>query len=301
MAHDAETSPEDGKPMDGDPSTRTRVLFHRWRAGESEAFVSLFKLHQPWLAELIEHSLGAQLRRKVDPEDVAQEVGIRLLSYKPKAEDGALERLRALLRTMMKHVIADQHRHHFGAEMRDAGADVPLPTDSNVGFDGVRDANPSPGGAAERRHDVALARVTFWFVASDKRDLIALRWWYHVPFGELATRFGCEEASLRMRHLRATQEFAGLMARVRTALAKLAPEEFELLEAQTRPALGTDSGIDSRVLAHSRIERFAAFLDALRQVSRLIGEPLNTLPDSWPRCLLTEPPDLPKPPNPPKV
>jgi len=264
----------------------TRAAFERWRAGDVKSGLELFELHHPWLLEQVERHLGAKLRGKVEPEDVAQEVGVRLLVYVPKEEDGAVERFRGLLRLMVQHVITDFHRHFFEAEKRDGGAEVPIASDSRLARDPPRESVASPSGVIQRIHDVTLARVTFWFVEPDKRDLIALRWWYDIPFSDLTRRFGGEEATLRMRHLRATQEFARVMAMVKPALGKLPAEELELLREQASPPISGTSTFDSRVVAHSRIERFAAFLDALRHVAALTGETLRPLPDCWPRCLL---------------
>lgn len=264
---------------------RTRDSFERWRAGDVKSGLELFELHHPWLLEQADRQLSAKLRSRLEPEDVAQIVGMRLLVYVPKPEDGAVDRFRALLRTMVQHVITDEHRR-VEAEKRNPGAEVPLVSDSRLARDPPRDSVASPSGVIQRIHDVTLARVTFWFVEPDKRDLIALRWWYDVPFSDLTRRFGGEEATLRMRHLRATQEFARVMAKVKPALGKLPPDELELLREQASPQIAGTSKFDSRVVAHSRIERFAAFLEALNHVAALTGEALRPLADGWPRVLL---------------
>jgi DNA-directed RNA polymerase specialized sigma24 family protein len=299
MPHDADHAAADDSALDDDAlAALTRALLQRWRGGARSACVELIALHQPWLTAQVEHWLGARLKSRVEPDDIVQKVGIKLLCFEPAAEDGALERFRGLLRTMAMHVIADHHRHHFETQMRDGGEVPLLPEDSSLEQDPALDRTVSPGGAAERRSDVALARVTFWFLAPEKRDLIALRWWYDVPFADLTARFGCEESTLRMRHLRATQDLAAMMARVRTAMQRLKAPAIELLEAQAGLAIKSGSSVDSRVLARSRIDRFAAFLDALQQVADAIGEKLIPLPDSWPRSLLTATPRPPAGPSP---
>jgi len=265
---------------------RTRDSFFRWRAGDVKSGLELFELHHPWLLEQVERQLGAKLRAKVEPEDIAQDVGLRLLVYLPKEEDGAVDRFRGLLRLMVQHVITDKHRQYFEAEKRNGGAEVPIASDSRLARDPPRASVASPSGVIQRIHDVTLARVTFWFVDPEKRDLIALRWWYDVPFSDLTRRFGAEEATLRMRHLRAQEEFARVLAKVKPALGKLPPAELELLREQASPPIAGTSTFDSRVVAHSRIERFAAFLDALHHVAALTGEPLRPLADGWPRVLL---------------
>lgn len=288
MPPDHDASPAHEGPVD-DIVARTAELFRRWRDGDRSACVALFALHKAWIEQHVAHSLGPRLLTRLEPEDIVQEIGIRLLCYEPNAEDGAIERFRGLLRTMTRHVITDEHRYHFDTDKRGSG-EVQLPTDSKLDGDPTLDRVPSPDGKAGRRADVALARVAFWFLPPEKRDVVGLRWWYDVPFADLARRFGCEEATLRMRHLRATQELAVVMAKVRTALQRLPPAARDLLESQAGYAISSGSSVDSRVLARSRIDRFAAFLDALEQVAHSIGEKLIPLPDSWPRTLLAAPP-----------
>src|SRR5262245_52159367 len=94
-------------PDDREADRRTRELFEQWRAEDGTASARLFELHQRWLSALVEREVGAKLRTRVEPADVVQEVGVRLLHYEPKSEDGPLERFRALLRQMTRHVVTD--------------------------------------------------------------------------------------------------------------------------------------------------------------------------------------------------
>ncbi len=279
------TGPGDG---DGD-AARTLELFVRWRGGDDLAAAQLFELHKNFIAAHVVSSLGPKLRTKIEADDVVQDVGICLLRYQPKAEDGAVERFRGLLRTMVSHVITDHHRRLFGAEKRYPGVEHPIISDTGMAHDPPREQASTPSAAFARQQDVALARVTFWFVEPERRDLIALRWWYDTPFSELAERFGADDAAMRMRHLRATQEFGRVLTKVKAALAQLPTAEADLLAEESSGPPGATASVDSRVLAHSRVTRFASFLAVLRKVATLIGEPLHPLADGWPRILRTVP------------
>ncbi|MBM4016109.1 MAG: hypothetical protein FJ293_14255 [Planctomycetes bacterium] len=175
MPQDADAAAADSALDDDALGARTRELLQQWRAGARSACVELISLHLPWLTRQVEPWLGAKLRTRVEPDDIVQEVGIKLLCFESAAEDGALERFRGLLRTMARHVIADHHRHHFETDKRDGGAVPLLLEDSIYAQNPAIDCAPSPADAADRRSDVALARVTFWFLPAEKRDLIALR------------------------------------------------------------------------------------------------------------------------------
>lgn len=266
--------------------SRTRELFVKWRGGDDLAAAELFELHQAWLADQVARALGPKLRTKVEPEDVVQDIGIRLLRYRANEQDGALERFRGLLRSMVQHVVTDYHRRLIVAEKRNAGPELQIRSDTGMADDPPRNQHHSPSELFEQGESVALARLSFWFVEPERRDLVALRWWYDVPFSELAERFGADEAALRMRNLRATQEYGRVLTKVKAALAQLPPAEVELLMEESRSTSASGSGVDSRVLARSRVMRFAEFLAALKRLATVIGEPLHPLADGWPRILV---------------
>src|SRR5262245_24993744 len=122
----------DGAPARGELEQLTRALFTRWRGGDDSAVAELFGLHQPWLSDRVQRELGPRLRTRVEPDDVIQEVGVRLLQYEPKEEDGSVERFRALLRKVAQHIVTDLHRHHFQASKRGRGAERPILSDSRL-------------------------------------------------------------------------------------------------------------------------------------------------------------------------
>jgi len=262
-------------------------LFESWRGGDDGAAAGLFALHQDWLAELVERELGVKLRAKVEPDDVVQEIGLKLLRYEPKPEDGSVDRLRALLRKVAQHVVTDLHRHHFEADKRGRGNERPLATSSAATFDLPRDSATSPSRAFDRDEERSLARIVVHFLPADRGDLIGLRSWFDVPFAQLAVRFQCEETALRMRLLRAMEKAAAVLAKLRGALPKLASEDRGVVRMRvdrdlTFVAMG-------HMLRTSPIEACAKFQQSMRRLGTLIGEPFRPLPDNWPLCLLEEP------------
>ncbi len=262
----------------------TAALFERWRQGDVRAAATLFEDFHVALTEIVSRQLGVKLRTKLEVEDVVQEVGVRLLRYEAKPEDGSPERFLGLLRTMAQHVITDLHRRYFGAEKRRHGSEIPIPSDSGIIHDPPQQVVASPSHEFQRTHDVTLARLTLWFIPPVRRDLLALRWWYDVPFADLVQRFQAEETALRMRHLRTTQEFTRVMVKVKGALPALSAEEREDIRQHLGRNAGGTSSIDSR--SGSRVSRFAALLVALQHLAVLAGETLHPVDDGWPRSLL---------------
>jgi RNA polymerase sigma-70 factor (ECF subfamily) len=282
MAH---SSQPQGKPdhSEGDLAERTLATFREWRGGDDGAAARLFELHEAWLIELVERELGPKLRGRVEPADVVQEIGVKLLAYVPKEEDGPLERFRALCRQIARHVVTDLHRHHFTAGKRGGGGDRRLVSDSQMGGDLPRASVTTPSRAFERLEEKSLVRLAVYFLEPERRDLLGLRWWLDVPFADLAERFGADEATLRMRHMRATIALGPLVAKVSGALARLEPADRDLILLRAEGDL-TFAALAS-LLKTTPVRACSSFQQAMRRLARAIDEPFHPLGDGWPWSL----------------
>jgi RNA polymerase sigma factor (sigma-70 family) len=267
-----------------DLEARTVALFERWRAGDDEAVAALFEMHQDWLSDRVERELGTRLRTRVEPDDVIQEVGVRLLQYEPKPEDGSVDRFRALLRKVAQHIVTDLHRHHFQASKRGKGAERPINSDSRLNTDPPRSSVTSPSRLFERNEERALARIVVHFLPADRGDLIGLRAWFDVPFAVLSARFDADETALRMRLMRAMEKAAAVLAKLRRALPRLAPADRQVIRMRL------DHDLTFTMMAEqldvAPVAAGARFQQAMRRLGVLIDEPFRPLPDDWPRCLL---------------
>jgi len=275
-----------GVPRDeSDLDSRTRERFEAWRSGDAASAARLFELHHDFLVDLVERELGPKLRSRLEPQDVLQDVGVKLLHYEPKPEDGSVERFRALLKKMTRHVVTDLHRRFFEADKRGGGAERPLLSDSRFGVDPPRGSVTSPSRVFERNEERELARVVLHFLPADRGDLIGLRSWYDVPFATLRERFAADETALRMRLLRAMEKAAAVLAKVRSALPRMDEADRDLI----RLRVGGDLSFGSMaaLLKSTPIEVCSRFQLAMRRLGKLIDEPFRPLPDDWPGCLLS--------------
>ncbi len=57
-----------------DQSTHDDALIHRVRGGDAQALAEFLTLRQPQLMAFIDRRLGMGLRRKIEPDDLYQEV-----------------------------------------------------------------------------------------------------------------------------------------------------------------------------------------------------------------------------------
>ena len=97
----------------------------RLRAGDASATVDLFEQYRDRLKRMVRLRLDRRLQGRLDASDVLQEA---FLDVQKKAPDFAQKEMPAYL--WLRLVVAERllilHRHHLGAEMRDAGREVSL-------------------------------------------------------------------------------------------------------------------------------------------------------------------------------
>lgn len=87
------------------------------------AFAAFLEQRNPALVAFIEGKLGATLRGKVDPQDIAQEVAIKALRELPNTDLGDRDPF-AWLCHLAEQCVVDAHRH-FAASKRAAGREQP--------------------------------------------------------------------------------------------------------------------------------------------------------------------------------
>jgi RNA polymerase sigma-70 factor, ECF subfamily len=102
------------------------TLLGRLRSGDRDVLGELFRLHRPRLWRLVRFRMDRRLLGRIDPDDVLQEAFLvgssRIESF--LTEPGAS--LFVWLRLIVMQTLCDLHRHHLGAQMRDARRDIAI-------------------------------------------------------------------------------------------------------------------------------------------------------------------------------
>src|SRR5215831_10024726 len=105
----------------------TSPLLRRALAGDDSALAALFDGYRARLRRMIRLRLDRRLSGRVDASDVLQEAYLdvrkRLAEY---ARDPEAMPFHLWLRLIAAQRLADVHRYHLGAQMRDAGMEVSL-------------------------------------------------------------------------------------------------------------------------------------------------------------------------------
>jgi RNA polymerase sigma-70 factor (ECF subfamily) len=109
-------------------ASETLELLHRARSGEAQALGELFARHQARLKRMVKLRLDRRLAGRVDPSDVLQETFLDVARRFPEyaAAPSPSMPFFLWLRNLTGQRLVDLHRHHLGAQMRNAGQEVSL-------------------------------------------------------------------------------------------------------------------------------------------------------------------------------
>jgi RNA polymerase sigma-70 factor (ECF subfamily) len=173
----------------------------RVRGGDPDALGAFVQRHRRQLLAYIEGNMSAALRRKVEPEDVLQEVTISAL--RALADTDLTERDPFLWLCQLCHRrIIDTHRKLIAAGKRAADLEVPLQADAGRSSQGglinllaASLTTPSQAFSRDQRHrrlNDAIASLP-----AEAREVLRLRYVENLPSKEIAERLGKTDAAVR--------------------------------------------------------------------------------------------------------
>jgi RNA polymerase sigma factor (sigma-70 family) len=103
----------------------TRQIHAEMKAGDRTAFDRFFERHAARVLVYIHYNLGPRLRQKLEPEDILQNVYLRLFqnfdSFSARAEERGIQK--TLIR-MAEHEITEAYRYHFKVDKRSAKREI---------------------------------------------------------------------------------------------------------------------------------------------------------------------------------
>ncbi len=174
-------------PVEPNP-TSTLGLLERIRAGDENAFSSLFRKYSPRLSVLIHYKLSPETRNRVEVDDILQETFMaasRQLETFIYRKPGSFM---SWISRIADHVIVDTVRHQ-GRQKRHPGDLLRLKTASNPqGAEAVDPATPSRILAGKERIQQVLERLNA--LPEDYRQVVLLARMEGLPLGEIAERLG---------------------------------------------------------------------------------------------------------------
>ena len=126
-----------------------------------------FESHREHLLSLIWLRMGPDLRKRMDPEDVLQEVAIEAINYWHTLEDEA--NARAWLVTLAKRKLARILRDQVGVAARDPRREKKIKTDIPIA-----DRRSGPVTLADRKDRLVLLEEALQQLKPEHRDVIML-------------------------------------------------------------------------------------------------------------------------------
>jgi RNA polymerase sigma-70 factor (ECF subfamily) len=195
-------------------------LLERARGGDAAALNEIFVRHRNRLRRMVEMRLHWKLRPRVDASDVIQdaylEVATRLGEYlrDPKVP------LFLWLRLVVGDRLATLHRHHLGAQMRDAGREVSLyrgalPAASSAALAAqLLGRETSPTQAAVRAERILRLQDALNTLDPIDREVLSLRHFEQLTRREAAEVLGIEEGAAAKRYIRALKRLKGILAQM---------------------------------------------------------------------------------------
>ena len=161
----------------------------------------LVEVRKP-LVVFIERQLGAGLRRKVEVDDIFQEVSVEALRALSAADFQHREPFSWLCQIAERRIV-DAHRRYFGAEKRDANREVPLGapgggTHHAAVIDILVASMTSPTAALSRKGREARLFEALASLPQEQREAVRLRYAEGLATKEIAHWLGKSDGAVRV-------------------------------------------------------------------------------------------------------
>jgi RNA polymerase sigma-70 factor (ECF subfamily) len=193
-------------------------LIERARAGDRRARSALLDEHRERLRRMVEMRLDARLHARLDASDVVQDAYVdvveRLDDY---LRDPKLPFF-LWLRLVVGERLMKLHRHHLGAQMRDAGREVSLyhgalPAASSAALAAqLLGKYTSPTEAAARAERILRMQEALNALEPMDREILSLRHFEELTASEAALVLGIEESAAVKRDFRALKRLKKVLA-----------------------------------------------------------------------------------------
>jgi RNA polymerase sigma-70 factor (ECF subfamily) len=195
-------------------------LLRRAQAGDQRALAELFTHYRGRLKRLVQLRLDRRLRGRVDPSDVLQESYLEV--HKRFAEWTADRQLPFFLwlRLVTGQKLTDFHRHHLGAQMRDAAQEVslyhgafPQASSASLAAHLLGRMTSASQAAIRAEHKLIIQEALNSMDALD-REVLVLRHFEHLSNDETALALAVKKSTASQRYVRALRRLKEILASI---------------------------------------------------------------------------------------
>jgi RNA polymerase sigma-70 factor (ECF subfamily) len=212
--------------MDND-STTTVHLVERARAGDRAALNEIFTRHRQRLRHMVEMRLDWRLQARIDASDVIQDAFLQAAARLDEYFRNPTLPLFLWLRLVVGERLMKLHRHHLGAQMRDAGREVSLYRDALPAASSAAlvaqllGKHTSPTQAVLRAERMLRLQEALNALDPIDREILSLRHFEELTRAETAVVLGIEEAAAAKRYVRAIKRLKEMLSHMPGALEGL--------------------------------------------------------------------------------
>lgn len=202
------------------PPEQNDALVERAAAGDRDALAALFNHYRSRLRQMVRLRLDRRLQGRVDPSDILQEAFVDLVNELPAYARKQSIPVFLWMRLVTGQRLSRAHRHHLGAQMRDAGRDIslcraaiPPATSASLAAQLLGRAT-TPGQAAIRAEVQLQLQTALDSMGELDREIIALRNFEELDNTEAAIVLGIAPAAAAKRYVRALTRLQDVLRQV---------------------------------------------------------------------------------------
>jgi RNA polymerase sigma-70 factor (ECF subfamily) len=192
-------------------------LVERFKAGDVGAAGEIFTRHRQRLRRMVEMRLDHRLQARIDPSDVIQEAFTEVVARFDKYLADPKLPLFLWLRLVVGERLMKVHRHHLGAQMREATREVSLyrgalPAASSIAIaNQLLGRHTSPTHAAVRAERLLRLQSALNDLPPLDREILCLRHFEELNHAEAARVLDIEEATAAKRYIRAMKRLKAIL------------------------------------------------------------------------------------------
>jgi len=201
------------RPVSPDSEETRRLLLEVGR-GQNEAFNELFARHRAQLRHVVELRLDTRVRARLDPSDVVQDTCLEAFRRLPDFLRRAPMPFRLWLRLTAHERVQMANRQHLVASRRAVGRELPLPETSAAQLiTQLLAPGPTPSQQVAQGEMAGLVRQAVAQLAEADREVLLMRTFEGLAYGEIACLLSIDPAAARKRHGRALLRLHDLLTR----------------------------------------------------------------------------------------
>jgi RNA polymerase sigma-70 factor (ECF subfamily) len=182
------------------------------RRGSRAALGQLLGACLPYLLVAARQDLRAELRARVDAADVVQDTLIEACRDFAHFRGSTEKDLLAWLGQVLRNNLANEHRRHIEAAMRNIHCEVPLTEAAlNCLRDLARSEWDSPSAQAQARERSEALEQALRRLPEHYRQVLLLHTWEELTFAQVGERLRCSAEAARKLWGRAAEELATVL------------------------------------------------------------------------------------------